>query len=217
MRNKVLFSCSLALCLLVSQSLWASMAASAEAGSAGATSDPLGMVRDTADRVLAEVSAQKEALQESPQKIYPLVEEIVLPRFDFSRMSQLVLGRHWKAASDEQKGAFTKEFRELLVRTYATALLNYSGQQIHYKPFNAAPDANEVTVATEVANQGAPAIPINYSVYRGDHGWQVFDVTIDGVSLVSNYRSSFGKEVQRYQLDGLIQRLAERNASGKGE
>jgi phospholipid transport system substrate-binding protein len=217
MSTNLLTSCSLALCLLVSQPLWA-MAASAEAaGTASAASDPLSMVRDTADRVLAEVSAQREALQESPQQIYPLVEQIVLPRFDFARMSQLVLGRYWRGASDAQKESFTNEFRVLLVRTYATALLNYSDQQIHYKPFNAAPDATEVTVATEVAGQGARAIPINYSVYLADQDWKVFDVTIDGVSLVSNYRSTFGKEVQRYQLDGLIQRLAERNASGKGE
>jgi len=216
MRNKVL-SCSLILCLLASQPLWASMAASAETAAAAAIADPKAMVQDTADRVLAEVSSKKDELKASPQKIYPLVEEIVLPRFDFARMSQLVLGRYWKTASDQQKEAFTNEFRQLLVRTYATALLNYSGQQIKYGPFNAAPDAAEVTVETEVAADGAKAIPINYSVYRADAGWKVFDVTIDGVSLVSNYRSSFGKEVQRYQLDGLIKRLAERNASGSGE
>jgi len=211
MRNKFVFSCSLILCVLASQPLWA-MAAS-EAGAA----DPQAMVRDTADRVLAEVSANKDTLKAEPQKIYPLVEQIVLPRFDFARMSQLVLGRYWKTASDEQKEAFTKQFRELLVRTYATALLNYSGQEIKYNPVNAAPDATEVTIGTEVAGSGSPAIPINYSVYKADSGWKVFDVTIDGVSLVSNYRSSFGKEVQRYQLDGLIKRLAERNASGAGE
>ena len=95
-----------------------------------AQSDPVAVVKTTSDKVLAEILGRKQELNAEPGKIYPLVEDIVLPHFDFARMSQLVLARHWRKATAEQKDIFIREFRELLTRTYATALLNYSGQAI---------------------------------------------------------------------------------------
>lgn len=175
------------------------------------TSMPEEIVRQTSDQMLAELTSRKQELQASPGKIYDLVEHIVLPRFDFQRMSQLVLGKYWPRASEDEKGAFVNAFRELLVRTYATALLNYSGQEIVYLPSQKRSNSDEVTVNTEVKASGALPIPIDYRLYRNGEEWKVFDVSIDGISLVSNYRSSFASQIRRHKLSGLIRKLEQRN------
>jgi len=180
-----------------------------------AAQSPDEVVRETSQQVLAEIDARKDELQENPGRIYALVEHIVLPQFDFQRMSSLVLGKYWRRADEAQKEAFIKAFRELLVRTYASALLNYSGQEIKYLPFRAVAGATKVTVNTEVSEEGGLAIPINYSLYRNGERWRVYDVVIDGVSLVSNYRSSFSSQIRRYKLDGLIKKLEKHNQQGK--
>ncbi len=175
---------------------------------------PEDVVRQTSDQMLSALKERKQELQASPGKIYDLVEHIVLPRFDFDRMSQLVLGKYWPRASEAEKQAFVKAFRQLLVRTYATALLNYSGQEIVYLPsFNDA-EGKDATVNTKVQATGAPAIPISYRLYRNGDNWLVYDVSIDGVSLVSNYRSTFSSQIRRYKLSGLIERLEQRNQPG---
>ena len=177
--------------------------------------DPMGLVKQTSEQVLAEVKGRKQELTESPGKIYDLVEEIVLPRFDFERMSRLVLGKHWRRASQAQREQFVEQFRELLVRTYATALLSYSDQEIRYLPIRRVEDAQEVTIGTEVTAAGAPRVPINYTLRRDGDSWLVYDVSIDGVSLVSNYRTTFASQIRRYKLDGLIAKLAKRNGQDK--
>jgi phospholipid transport system substrate-binding protein len=163
--------------------------------------DPMQLVKQTSEQVLAEVKNRKQELTEFPGKIYGLVEEIVLPRFDFERMSRLVLGKHWRGASEDQRGKFVIQFRELLVRTYATALLSYSDQEIRYLPVRQADGVEEVTISTEVTAAGAPKVPINYDLYRDGDSWRVFDVSIDGVSLVSNYRTTFASQIRRYKID----------------
>ncbi|MET0046208.1 MAG: ABC transporter substrate-binding protein [Sedimenticola sp.] len=176
---------------------------------------PVEVVRETSNLMLAEVASRKEELDEFPGRIYGLVDQIVLPKFDFIRMSKLVLGKYWRRATDEEKASFIAAFRELLVRTYATALLNYSDQEIKYLPSRMVEGAEEVVVNTEVSESGAPAVPINYNLYKDGEDWLVFDVVIDGVSLVSNYRTSFASQIRRYKLAGLIKKLEQRNKRDK--
>jgi phospholipid transport system substrate-binding protein len=176
-----------------------------------AVQDPQQMVRETGDRLLAELSQRKSELEANPSLIYPLVDDYVLPHFDFRKMSQSALGRFWRQASDTQRERVTAEFRELLVRTYATALLSYSDEQIQYPPMQFREGASDVMVPTRVASAGAPPIPINYRLSLQDAGWQVYDVVIDGVSLVANYRSQFAAVVRRQGIDGLISALANKN------
>ena len=183
---------------------------------AAGPADAQALVRSTADRVLAEVKANKKELDRSPARIYDLVQAHVVPHFDFTRMSQSALGRHWRAASEDQRSALTREFQELLVRTYAVALLNYSGQQIEYLPLRAGGADDDVLVQTRVTEAGAPPVPIDYRLSQAAGRWKVYDVVIDNVSLVSNYRSSFAEQVQRNGLDGLIQQLADRNRQLRG-
>lgn len=176
--------------------------------------DPMTQLQVTADLVLSAVSQRKQELTETPSKIYPLVEQIVLPKFDFERMGRLVLGKNWNSATPQQQQDFVKEFRELLVRTYATALLNYSGQKIDYKSARLEEGNEKATVDTQVSDGGAPPIPIVYRLYLKGEQWLIYDVSIDGVSLVSNYRTSFESQIRKVQLQGLIDKLAQQNKQG---
>ena len=178
--------------------------------------DAQALVRATADKVLAEVRANKARLDRDSSGIYDLVQRFVVPHFDFARMTQSAMGRHWRSASEDQRAALVREFQEMLVRTYAVALLNYSGQQIEYLPVRASPSDEDVLVQTKVSDSGAPPIPIDYRLSRTVGTWKVYDVTIDGVSLVSNYRSMFAEQVQRTGVDGLIRQLGDRNRQLRG-
>lgn len=170
------------------------------------------VVRETANKVLERLRADKQELKENPEKIYALVHELIIPHFDFESMSKWVLGRYWRGATEAQQEQFTREFQTLLIRTYATALLEYSDQDIQYAPVNEDPESNLVTVRTEVKQDGAQSIPINYTMHIADGEWKVVDVSVNGVSLVSTYRGSFASEVRRGSIETLLSKLAERNA-----
>lgn len=169
------------------------------------------LVIDTSDRVLAALSAEKERLKKEPQHVYDLVDQIVLPHFDFDRIARWALGKYVRQASPAQLERFTREFRTLLVRTYASALNEYTNQKIDYPPLRGASGSDEVTVHTEVAQPGAFPIPIDYDLYLKDGTWKVYDVKVDSVSLVANYRTSFYSEIRMKGLDALIDSLAQRN------
>ncbi len=168
------------------------------------------LVRETSERMLTALKSEHDAIQKNPARLYALTEEIILPHFDFERISSWVLGKYWREATPQQKSRFTQEFRNLLVRTYATAMLEYSGQEIKYLPFKSEPGANTVTVRTEVVQPGGPAIPINYSLFVKEGEWKVYDVVVENTSLVANYRSSFANQIRQSGLDTLIEKLASR-------
>jgi phospholipid transport system substrate-binding protein len=175
------------------------------------------LVIDTSTKVLERLKADREQLQANPDLIYPLVEDLVLPHFDFERMSIWVLGKNWRRADEAQREQFVEQFRTLLVRTYAKALLEYTDQSINYLPFHAEADAKRVTVRTEVHQPGGLAIPIHYSMYLNKAGeWKVYDISVDGVSLVTNYRSSFASEIRRGGIDKLLERLVAMNSTKEG-
>jgi phospholipid transport system substrate-binding protein len=200
-----------------SAGLWLALLIALLAGpAAGNGAEAQALVRSTADRVLAEVKANKARLDRDTSGIYDLVQRYVVPHFDFARMTQSAMGRHWRSASEGQRVALTREFQEMLVRTYAVALLNYSGQQIEYLPLRSSASDDDVMVQTKVSDSGAPPIPIDYRLSRSVGAWKVYDVTIDGVSLVSNYRSMFAEQVQRTGVDGLIKQLSDRNRQLRG-
>jgi len=172
------------------------------------------LVRDTANRMLAALERRRSELDSSPGLIYQLVDQIVVPKFDFQRITQSAMGRNWRKADAGQKRALVREFQQLLVRVYAKALLNYSGQQIRILPRRPGKRPGYTTVRTEVNEPGGPTIPINYRMYRKKGAWKVYDVIIDGVSLITNYRSSFASEIRRSGVDGLIRTLNKRNRKG---
>lgn len=173
------------------------------------------LVKQTTEKVLTLLEDNREQIDEDPARVYEAVQEIVLPHFDFELMSRFVLARNWQNASPDQQARFTDEFRRLLVRTYGRSLSEYSGQTVRFPPMQSDAERGRATVPTEVVQDDGPSIPISYSLYRNDDDdWKVFDVVVEGSSLVQTYRSSFASEVQRSGIDGLIERLTERNDRG---
>lgn len=175
------------------------------------------LVTETADKIQAQLRAEREVVTKNPKRVYELVEQIVLPSFDFTTMSASVLGKHWRGASAEQKQRFTQEFKTLLVRTYAKALVDNMDRKITTLALRAAKDANDVTVRTEIPQQGGFPLPINYSMELKDGAWKVYDVDIDGISMVKNYRTTFANEVKQGSIDDLIKKLSQRNQQAANE
>lgn len=180
---------------------------------AEANMGPDELVKQTADTIIQNIKAEKPLIDENPERLFELVDEVVLPHFDFEKMSKWVLGKYWRKADSAQREQFVYEFRQLLVRTYAKALVDNVDQPVEYLPLRAKKGADEVTVNTEIPQDGGFPIPINYSMYQVDGGWKVYDVDIDGISLVANYRTSFANEIRRNGVDGLIAKLASRSES----
>jgi phospholipid transport system substrate-binding protein len=169
------------------------------------------LVRTTADDVLEIVKKDKDIQAGDQKKIFALAEEKILPNFNFERVCQLVLGKYWTTATKEQQAVFQREFRSLLLRTYASALSKYRNQTIEYAPLRAEPGAKRVTVKTQVLQPGGQPIGIDYSLEKTNGHWKVYDIVIEGVSLVTNYRSQFSEEIRQSSLDVLIQKLIDKN------
>lgn len=170
------------------------------------------LVQKTAVQVTSRIRADRPLIDSNPQHLQSLIDELMLPHIDFQRMSKWVLGKYWRRASDEQREQFATEFSQLILRTYSTALLEYSDQEVAVFPVRAAADAREVTVRTEVQPDQGPAIPIAYDLYLNPQGqWKVYDMSIDGISLIANYRSSFSSQIRRSGIDALLTQLHARN------
>jgi phospholipid transport system substrate-binding protein len=180
---------------------------------AAAQEAPDALVKRTADEIIAIIKADKDIQNGNSAKVFELAEQKVLPHFDFERMTRLAVGRNWSQANDGQKQALVKEFRTLLVRTYSSSLSQYRNQTIDVKPTKVAPADKEATVRSAVIQQGGPPIPIDYTMEKADSGWKVYDVVIDGASLVTTYRGTFNDQVQKGGIDGLVKTLQERNRS----
>jgi len=178
-----------------------------------AETTPDELVRTTTAEILKLLKEKKPYYTEDRNRLYKMVDDKILPHFDFRKMSQWVLGIHWRRASDAQRSAFTIEFRKLLVRTYATALLKYTDQEIVQLAYTGKPDDKITVVKTEIKQKtGEPNIALYYTFYNRRPGWKIFDLTIEGVSLVANYRKVYATRIQREGLDVLTKNLAAQNA-----
>jgi phospholipid transport system substrate-binding protein len=176
----------------------------------GATA-PEQLVRQTVESVVDELKANMATFKSDPQKVYKMVDELVLPHFDFAAMTDLALGSYKDDVGTDQKPEIVSEFRQLLVRTYSSALFEYTDQELVFLPMEGSEAEGLVTVRLEIEQAGGFPIPINYTLRLGDDGWKVFDVSVDEVSLVTNYRSSFARAIKKNGVDGLIKTLQERN------
>jgi phospholipid transport system substrate-binding protein len=143
--------------------------------------------------------------------VQQVVDERVLPHVDFQKMTRMAVGRGWREATPEQRDALTREFHQLLVRTYSGALTQVSDHQVQLRPSRAQPNDTDVVVRTNiVASRGEP-IQIDYRLEKTATGWKIYDVNILGVWLVENYRTQFASEINARGIDGLIKTLSERN------
>jgi len=173
-----------------------------------ADSAPDALVKSTVDEVLAVIKQNKDK-----QALRALAEQKVLPHFDFKRMTQLAVGAPWRQANPAQQQALENGFRTLLVNTYTNALsVSATGSQtVEVKPAQAKAGQDEVVVKTTVKDSGKPPIAIDYRMAKSADGWKVFDVVVENLSLVTNYRGTFASEVSRSGIDGLIKVLDEKN------
>lgn len=176
-------------------------------------SPPDVLVRDVTNEVLAIVRQDRAIQAGDTGRVLSLVEEKVLPHFNFRRMTMLAVGRDWRQATPEQQNHLVGAFRTLLVRTYSNALTQYRDQTIDFKPLRMSDADTTVQVRTEVRQHGAQPIGIDYTLEKTAAGWKVFDVIVAGVSLVTNYRGSFGDEIRKSGIDGLIRSLEDKNRS----
>lgn len=172
---------------------------------------PDALARNTINEVLNILRQDKDLRNGNSRKILALVEQKILPNFDFRQMTQLAVGRNWSKATPEQQQRLVEEFKTLLVRTYSASLTGVLDYKIEFLPLRMAPGASEVTVNTVVSKSGAPPLPIDYRMEKQDDGWKVFDVLVEGVSLVTVYRNSFNTEVRKGGIDGLVATLSRRN------
>ena len=179
--------------------------------SAGDPHPALALVKQTTDQMLTRLRADRDKLKQNPELVNQLVEEVVLPHFDFETISASVLGKYWKRLDADQQRRFRDAFKLLLLRTYANALVDNMDRKIEFEPVRAPPDATDVTVRTSIPQDGEFPIPVNYSLELIDKQWKVYDVEIDGLSLVANYRTTFAREINKSGLDGLIKLLEQRN------
>jgi len=174
---------------------------------------PNDLIKNTIDDVITIIKQDKDIQAGDQKKINALVDAKVLPHFDFTRMTQLAVGKYWRTATPEQKQSLVAEFRNMLVRTYTKVFMVYRDQTVEMKPFRMAPEDTEVTVKTVISKPGSQLIPVDYEMKKADDGWKVFDISIEGVSMVMSYRGTFSSEIQSGGIDGLIKTLANRNSS----
>lgn len=175
------------------------------------------LVKTITDDVVATLKKDKDIQAGDAKKAADLIETKIVPHFDFIRMARIAMARNWRSATPEQQKEIASEFKTLLVRTYSSALVNYREHQIDYKPLRAKPEDNEVTVKSDVKPSGSTQpVTIDYELEKTDNGWKIYDVKVDGVSLVTTYRDTFATEVRERGIDGLIKSLATKNREPLG-
>jgi phospholipid transport system substrate-binding protein len=189
----------------------AALALSLAAGARAQDLAPDALVKNVTLEVVGII--QKDIKDGDRRKVIALIEEKVLPHFNFSAMTASAVGRNWDKASLEQKSRLTDEFRTLLVRTYASSLAAYSGQKFDFRPLRAKPTDTDVTVNVRVLQSGTQPVQIDYDMEKRANGWKVWDVRVAGISLVANYRTEFDNLVREGGVDGLVKALQAKNKS----
>ena len=169
------------------------------------------LVRNTSNEVLEIIKKDQDIQAGDRKKILDLVEVKILPHFNFTRITQLAVGKNWRSATPEQKQTLVNEFRTLLVRTYSTAIGSYRNQTFEVKPTDAKPGDNDTVVKVQINQPNGQPVMIDYSMEKTPQGWKVYDVIVAGISLVTSYRSSFANEINRSGIDGLIKTLMDKN------
>ena len=178
----------------------------------GATDDEiLNRMQGAVDKVLARVTSQRAELEQHPERIHDSVADLITPYFDFAAMTESAMGKYWPRTDASKRAEVVSEFTELLIRTYGSAVFKYSGKPIDYEPLRWSSDHQRALVPTKVEPLSGPPVPIEYKLHEVGGDWMVYDVEIDNISLVTNYRSTFANEIRSGGVDGLIAKLRNRN------
>lgn len=193
------------------RSVWAAAFVAVAGLSAAVSAAPVPpdeVVKGTTEQLQKEIAAREAEFRGDPAKLYAYVDEVVVPKFDTKYIAQLILARHWRNASDEQRKRFQAAFKDMLVHSYANALVEYHTQvKAEWQPLRMAADATDVTVNSRLLREGKPPLPIGFAMRLKDGEWRVYDIVIENLSLVTSFRSQINSEIKRTSLDALIQRL----------
>jgi phospholipid transport system substrate-binding protein len=175
---------------------------------------PDALVKSVAEDVLRIVRQDKQLREGDTSRMAQLIEEKIVPHFDFERMTRLAVGRNWREATPEQRKTLVDEFRTLLVRSYSAAYSTYNHIVVEVRPLKVQPEEDDVQVKSQIKLPGgAPPVNVDYSMVKNSDAWKVYDVSVDGVSLVTTYRSTFAEEVRKGGIDGLITSLKDLNTA----
>ena len=169
--------------------------------------EPQALIEQVSTDLLRELDENRESLREVPKQLRALVDQYLLPHFDTDYSARLVLGKHWRDATPEQRQRFIDEFYQSLMKNYGDAILEFSGDRVKFLPFKGDPNAKSATVRTEVLRDDGTPVPVNYRLRATPDGWKAWDVTIEGVSYVRNYRAELDSEIRSSNLDAVIARL----------
>jgi phospholipid transport system substrate-binding protein len=169
-------------------------------------------VRKVTADVLDAIKSDKQLQAGDRKKALALAEQKILPHVDFRESAKLAMGKAWNSATPEQQTQIVNEFRAMLVRIYSNAIDVYRGQTMKVQPVRLAPGATDVTVRNQFLRSGQPSVPVDYAMKKTPGGWMIYDITVDGVSLVLTYRDEFNLITSASGVDGLIKRLKEKNA-----
>jgi len=168
---------------------------------------PHEIIQTAADSMTEQLRGRKEYLGENPDELYALVNDILVPHFDIRYAGRLALGRHWKGATEEQRDRFIDVFYEFLLQSYANGVLKFEEDAITVFPGESVADENRTVVKTQMRMDDGSQVPVNYSMRRSRAGWRVYDVRIEGVSYIQNYRNQFNAEIGALGIDAVIERL----------
>lgn len=176
----------------------------------GALPPPQQIIQDTSDQLNSIL--QKENIKNNLKRAREIVETVIEPHVDFNRFSALVLGKHWRKANDTQRSQFKKEFKALLIRTYAAAYSDFSDWNVRFLPSNIDLNQKKVVVRTEIKQDGKPPLSISYRMINKNGVWKVYDLITGGISLVKNYRTTFNNQIAKNKsIDSFLQQLEDRN------
>jgi phospholipid transport system substrate-binding protein len=176
---------------------------------------PEELVKKLTSDVMTSIKTDKDLAAGDKQKALKLAEEKILPHIDFQEATRLAVGRAWRDATPEQRKKLVDEFRSMLVRTYSNALEGYQGQEMKVLPSRNKAGDSEATVRNQFTRAGGKPVPIDYQMRKTDSGWKIYDISVEGISLVLTYRSEFDQVVKQEGIDGLIKRLLQKNAPPK--
>jgi phospholipid transport system substrate-binding protein len=176
---------------------------------------PQELIQKVSQDLLRDLDANRARYSQEPQQLRALVDRYLLPHFDVDHAARLVLGKHWRTASEDQRKRFIDAFYQSLMRNYGDAVLEFRADRLQVLPFRGDLSSGSATVRTEVRRDGGAVVPVNYSMRATPQGWKAWDVTIEGISYVKNYRTDFGAQAEKEGIEAVIRRLQGQNAAGK--
>lgn len=168
---------------------------------------PQALMEQVSQELLREIDANRDDLAKDPARLRAVIDRLLLPHFDTDYSARLVLGKHWRTATAEQRTRFIEAFYKALMKDYGEAILGFTADRLEFLPFRGDPNVNTATVRTEVRRGNGQMVPVNYTMRRTPDGWKAWDVTIEGISYIRNFRADFGAEVEQNGIEHLIKRL----------